>query len=97
MFTLILHWILASLVLLLIAYFMPGIEIEGFGIALLAILIMGLINLTIRPLLLLLTLPINLLTLGLFAWIINAMMFGLAVVPIVGIAGGLVAQPAGAS
>lgn len=78
MLALILHWILASLVLLLIANFMPGIEISGFGIALLAILVMGLINLTIRPLLMLLTLPINILTLGLFAWIINAMMFGLA-------------------
>ena len=63
---------------MLIAYYVPGIAVSDFYVALVAALILGLINVLIRPLLLLLTLPINILTLGLFTLIINALMFWLA-------------------
>lgn len=72
-----LTWLLTAAALLLVAAVLPGIVIDGFGVALIAALVMGLVNLLVRPLLLLLTLPLNLLTLGLFSFIINAMMFGL--------------------
>lgn len=72
-----LTWLLTAAALLLVAAVLPGIIIEGFGVALIAALVMGLVNLLVRPLLLLLTLPLNILTLGLFSFIINAMMFGL--------------------
>jgi putative membrane protein len=76
--TLIIHWIVAALVLLLVGWLIPGIEISGFGVALVAALVIGIINLLIRPIVMLLTLPINILTLGLFALVINALLFALA-------------------
>ena len=76
--SLILQWIVAALILMLVAWLIPGISIEGFGIALLAVLILGLVNMLIKPLLTILTLPINILTLGLFSLVINAAMFALA-------------------
>lgn len=72
-----LHWILTAAILMLVDAMMPGIAISGFGTALLAAFVMGLVNFFIRPLLALLTLPLNLLTLGLFSFIINAFMFAL--------------------
>jgi putative membrane protein len=71
------QWLIIAVTLLLIAQLLPGIEISGFGVALLAALVIGLVNILIRPLVLLLTLPINILTLGLFAFIVNALMFAL--------------------
>ena len=73
----ILTWVLTAAALMLVAYLMPGIEVSGFGTALIAALVMGLVNMLIRPLVALLTLPLNILTLGLFSFIINAMMFAL--------------------
>jgi len=78
MLKLLLHWILSALLLLLIASILPGLHVASFGVAMVAILVMSLLNMLIRPILLLLTLPINLLTLGLFSFIINACLFGLA-------------------
>jgi len=75
---LILRWLLSATVLILLAYYLPGIAIKGFYSALVAALILGLINALIRPVLLVLTLPVNILTLGLFTFIINALMFWLA-------------------
>ncbi len=75
MISLLLHWILVSLMLLLVAALLPGISIAGFGVAMTAILVFSLINISIKPLLLLLTLPINLLTLGLFTFVVNALTF----------------------
>ncbi len=72
-----LTWFLTAAALLLVAAILPGISVESFGVALIAALVMGLVNLLVRPLLILLTLPLNLLTLGLFSFIINALMFGL--------------------
>lgn len=72
-----LYWVLTAIVLLIVDAIMPGIAISGFGTALIAALVMGLVNFFIRPILSLLTLPLNLLTLGLFSFIINAMLFAL--------------------
>ncbi len=78
-----LHWILTAVILLIVDAIMPGISISSFGTALIAALVMGLVNFFIRPVLALLTLPINLLTLGLFSFVINALLFWLvaALVP----------------
>ncbi|MEB3245017.1 MAG: phage holin family protein [Vampirovibrionales bacterium] len=78
MVQLLLHWVLSSLILFAIAYFLPGISIVNFGAALVATLVLSIVNLIVKPILSLLTLPINLLTLGLFSFIINALMFMLA-------------------
>lgn len=71
-------WFINALALFIVARITPGIEIRDFGTALVAVIIMGLVNVFIRPVLLLLTLPVNLLTLGLFTFIINALMLMLA-------------------
>jgi putative membrane protein len=75
---LILLWILNAVALLTVAYLMPSIRIASFGSALVAALLLGLINAIVRPLLLILTLPVTLLTLGLFIFVINGLMFWLA-------------------
>ena len=72
---LILRWVLNALTLIAIAYYLPGVEVAGFYAALITALILGLVNAVIRPVLILLTLPINILTLGLFTFIINGLMF----------------------
>lgn len=72
------RWLLNTFVLLLVAYLLPGVSFSTFWSALITSAIFGLINATIRPLMLILTLPINFLTLGLFTLIINALMFWLA-------------------
>ena len=68
-------WLLNALALLAVAYLMPSIEVSGFGGALIAAAVVGLVNMLIRPLLVLLTLPITLLTLGLFILVINGLLF----------------------
>ncbi|MFA6426925.1 MAG: phage holin family protein [Candidatus Magasanikbacteria bacterium] len=75
---LILRWLFNAVVLLGIAYYLPGVGVSGFYSALIAALVLGLVNAIIRPLLILLTLPVNILTLGLFTLVINALMFWLA-------------------
>jgi putative membrane protein len=75
---LILLWILNAVALLAVAYMMPSINVASFGSAMLAALLLGLVNAVLRPLLLLLTLPVTLLTLGLFIFVINGLMFWLA-------------------
>lgn len=72
---LLLRWLLNAVTLIAIAYYLPGVEVAGFYAALITALILGLVNAVIRPVLLLLTLPINLLTLGLFTFVINGLMF----------------------
>jgi putative membrane protein len=59
------------------AWLIPGVQVDGFGTLLLAALLMGLVNAVIRPLLVLLTLPLTILTFGLFLIVINAALFGL--------------------
>ncbi len=70
-------WIINAAILFLVAFLYPGIIIGNFYAALIAILILGLVNLFIKPLILLLTLPLNVLTLGLFTFVINGFMFWL--------------------
>ena len=72
---LLLRWLINTLALLGIAYYLPGVGVSGFYAALITALILGLVNAIIRPLLVVLTLPINLLTLGLFTLVINAALF----------------------
>lgn len=72
---LILVWLLNALALLAVAYLVPGIHVAGFAAALVAALVIGLVNMFIRPILVLLTLPITLLTLGLFILVINGLLF----------------------
>lgn len=75
--SLLLHWVLTAALLLAVSAIMPGIHIASFGVAMIAAVIMGLVNFFIRPLLSILTLPLNFLTLGLFSFVINALMFAL--------------------
>ena len=70
-----LRWIVNALVLILITYVVPGVEIASFYTALIVALVLGLVNAVIRPIIILLTLPINIHTLGLFTLVINALMF----------------------
>ena len=74
-FQLILIWLLNALALFAVANFVPGIHVDGFGSALIAAFFLGLVNTLIRPLLLLLTLPVTMLTLGLFIFVINGLLF----------------------
>ncbi len=75
---LIVRWLLLAAALLLVAYLYPGVSVSSFGAALIAALVLGLLNTLLRPVLVLLTLPVTLLTLGLFLFVINAAMFYLA-------------------
>ena len=68
-------WILNALALLAVAYFVSGINVAGFMSALIAALVIGLINMLIKPILVILTLPITILTLGLFLLVINGLLF----------------------
>lgn len=72
---LLLIWLLNALALLAVAYFVPGIHVAGLAAALVAALVIGLVNMLIRPILVLLTLPITVLTLGLFILVINGVLF----------------------
>lgn len=67
------RWLLSAVIFLIVAYIVPGITLSSFWIALVVALIWGIIGVTLRPLLLALTLPINVITLGLFTFVINAL------------------------
>ena len=67
-----LRWILAALTLLLITQLISGFHVENFFSALIAALVIGLLTAIVRPILIVLTLPVNILTLGLFTFVINA-------------------------
>ncbi len=68
-------WILNAVALLVVAYLLPGITVASFGSALIAALVLGLVNMLVKPVLVLLTLPITIVTLGLFLIVINALLF----------------------
>ena len=72
---LIVKWLLNATALLAVAALYGGVEVQSFGAALVAAFVIGLFNLFLRPLLILLTLPVTVLTLGLFLFIINALLF----------------------
>lgn len=69
------RWIVNAAALLLVAYLYPGVQVESFLSAALAALVLGLVNAFVRPLLIILTLPVTLITLGLFLFVINALLF----------------------
>lgn len=75
MMALLLVWLINAVALFALPYLLPSIHVAGFGTALVAALILGLINTLIRPLLVLLTLPVTVLTLGLFIFVINGLLF----------------------
>ena len=68
-------WLVNAVALMAVAYLLPGVTLASFVTALIAALILGLVNAVIRPLLVLLTLPATLLTLGLFIFVINGLLF----------------------
>jgi putative membrane protein len=72
---LILKWLLNATALLCVAYLYQGVVVSSFSSALLAAFVIGLFNLVLRPVLVLLTLPVTVVTLGLFLFVINALMF----------------------
>lgn len=74
---LLLRLLIGALGLWLAALLVPGIEIQGIGTLLFAALLLGIVNALVRPLLIILTLPVTVLTLGLFLLVINAAMLGL--------------------
>jgi putative membrane protein len=72
---LIAQWMINALALLALPYLFTSIQVRSFGTALIAAVVLALINTLIRPVLILLTLPINVLTLGLFTFVINGLLF----------------------
>jgi len=72
---LLIKWLLSALALLLVAYIYNGVEVDSFTNALIAAAVIGLLNMIVRPVLVVLTLPVTIVTLGLFLFVINALMF----------------------
>jgi len=72
------RWIINAVALILIARFVPGIELSGWYAAFIVALVLGIINVVLRPILLFLTLPLNIVTLGLFTLVINGLLFWFA-------------------
>jgi putative membrane protein len=72
------QWLIAAVSILLTAYILPGIKVRSFVAALLTAVILGVVNLFIRPVLLFLTFPINILTLGLFTLVVNGITLKIA-------------------
>jgi len=72
---LVLVWILNAIALLGVAYIYPGVQVEDWKSAAIAALVLGLVNTLVKPILVLLTLPVTLLTLGLFLLVLNALLF----------------------
>jgi putative membrane protein len=70
-------WLINALALLALPYIVPSVQVDGFVTALVAALVLGLVNTLIRPVLVVLTLPVTILTLGLFIFVINGLMFWL--------------------
>lgn len=75
MLNLLIVWLLNAAALIGVAYLLPGVSVSSFGAALVAALVLGLVNAVIRPVLVLLTLPVTILTLGLFIFVINGLLF----------------------
>ena len=72
---LLLAWLINAAALFALPYVVPGVQVSGFATALVAALVLGLVNTLIRPLVVLLTLPATILTLGLFILVINGLLF----------------------
>ena len=72
---LLLKWLLSALALLAVAYLYSGVQVTSYTSALLAAAVIGLLNMFVRPVLVVLTLPVTIVTLGLFLFVINALLF----------------------
>lgn len=72
------RWVLYALVIVFISWIIPGIEVDNFISALIVCVILALINAFIKPLIQIITLPVNIITLGLFSFVINALLLMLA-------------------
>jgi|YelNatPaOPRAMG01_1025707.scaffolds.fasta_scaffold13446_3 putative membrane protein len=68
------RWLVLTIAICLVPYIIQGISVSNFGYALLAALILGILNLIIKPIIQIITLPINIITLGLFTLVINAIL-----------------------
>lgn len=75
MLTMILKWVAFALIIMLVGWLLPGLQVDNFITAMLIAVVIALINAFIKPVILLLTLPINFITLGLFTLVINALLF----------------------
>ena len=73
-----LSWLTYSLAILASAYLLPGVYVESFWVALILAVVLGILNAILKPILLILTLPVNILTLGLFTFVLNALLIMLA-------------------
>ena len=68
------NWLVSAAAIVVTAYILPGVHVDSLTSALIAAVVLGIINAFIKPVLLILTLPINLLSLGLFTFVINALL-----------------------
>lgn len=73
--TLLIVWLINTLALLVLPYVVPWVQVDGFVTAMVAALVLGLLNALIRPLLILITLPVTIVTLGLFIFAVNGLLF----------------------
>lgn len=73
-----LKWLIMAISIIISSYLIPGVKVNGFFSALWVAFFLGIVNVLIKPILILITLPINVLTLGLFTFVINAMLILLA-------------------
>lgn len=74
------RWLVNAVALYLTTLIVPGVRVPNFGAAVLAALVLGIVNAVLRPIILLLTLPLNILTLGLFTFVVNAFMLWIVAV-----------------
>lgn len=74
MFDILISWLITALAIFVTAQLLSGITVKGFGSSMVVAVVLGLVNAVIRPILIFFTLPINFLTLGLFSFVINALM-----------------------
>ena len=93
MLYLIVSWFLGALSLMIVAYVVPGFVVHSFGAALVAALVIGLINSTLGVLLKILTLPLTIVTFGFFLFVINALILGM----VSGLVGGFAVESFGAA
>ena len=75
---LLIRWLITTLAILAVPYLISGVRIDSFGSAMLTAAILGILNAVVRPVLVILTLPLTILTLGFFILVINALLFELA-------------------
>lgn len=76
--SILIRWLIMALAIIFSAYLIPGVSVAGFWTALWLALLLGVLNVVLKPMLIFITLPINILTLGLFTFVINALMILLA-------------------